>query len=176
MSDESKSLPSIGAAKKLPEFAVKEDGTCVLRVASDEMISDAFGGASPQFAKELAYNCLQVAGSKETSIDDGNRALGIAIEIKPKDAVEALLATQMAATHTAMMRFSMLMANAQTTPQFEFLERAVNKLARTFTTQMEALRKHRNGGNQTVTVQHVNVSDGGQAVVGNVQAGGKHEK
>jgi len=175
MTAETQNLPS-AEAKRLPEFAVKDDGTCVLRLLSDEMISDAFGGTSNKFATELAYNCLQIAGSKTTDVEDGNRALGIAIEIKPRDAVESLLATQMAATHTAMMRFSMLLANAQTTPQLEFLERAVNKLARTFTAQMEALRKHRNGGNQTVTVQHVNVSDGGQAIVGNVQAGGKHEK
>ncbi|MEH6648333.1 hypothetical protein [Sulfitobacter sp.] len=46
-----------------------------------------------------------------------------------------------------------------------------NKLARTYTAQMEALRKHRNGGRQTVTVQHVNVENGGQAIVGNVQTG-----
>jgi hypothetical protein len=38
---------------------------------------------------------------------------------------------------------------------------------------MEALRKHRNGGKQTVTVQHVNVEDGGQAIVGDVQSGGR---
>lgn len=47
------------------------------------------------------------------------------------------------------------------------------KLARTYTAQVEALRKHRNGGKQTVTVQHVNVSDGGQAIVGHVDAGGR---
>jgi hypothetical protein len=40
--------------------------------------------------------------------------------------------------------------------------------------RLEALRKHRNGGvKQTVTVQHVNVEDGGQAIVSNVQAGGR---
>ncbi len=33
---------------------------------------------------------------------------------------------------------------------------------------MEALRKHRTGGKQTVTVQHVNVQGGGQAIVGDV--------
>lgn len=52
-------------------------------------------------------------------------------------------------------------------------ERAYNKLARTFTSQVETLRKLRNGGNQTVTVQHVNVSEGGQAIVGNVKTGGR---
>ena len=42
---------------------------------------------------------------------------------------------------------------------------------RTFTTQMEALRKYRTGGEQKVTVQHVTVNEGGQAVVGNVATG-----
>ena len=64
------------------------------------------------------------------------------------------------------------MALAEQLPQFEAHERAYNKLARTFTTQMEALRKHRNGGKQTVTVQHVNVADGGQAIVGDVATRG----
>ena len=58
-------------------------------------------------------------------------------------------------------------------PQVQAHYTGFNKLARTFAAQVEALRKHRTGGKQTVTVQHVNVSDGGQAIVGNVQAGGR---
>lgn len=157
---------------KRPTFALKDDGQVVLQVTSDDHISKMLGCTTADFANELAFNCFQVGGAMADSIEKGNRALGIAMEIQPRDAVEALLATQMAATHTTMMQFSMLIANAQKTQQLEFLERAINKLARTFTAQMEALRKHRNGGKQTVTVQHVNVSDGGQAIVGNVQAGG----
>ncbi len=45
-------------------------------------------------------------------------------------------------------------------------------LTGTYTSQMEALRKYRNGGEQKVTVEHVNVHEGGQAIVGNVQGGG----
>jgi hypothetical protein len=41
-------------------------------------------------------------------------------------------------------------------------------IARTFATQMEALKRYRTGGEQKVTVQHVSVSEGGQAIVGNV--------
>ncbi len=48
-----------------------------------------------------------------------------------------------------------------------------NKLCRTNTAQGEALRKHRNGGKQTVTVQHVNVAEGGQAIVGHIETGGR---
>jgi hypothetical protein len=47
-------------------------------------------------------------------------------------------------------------------------ERAFNKLTRTFASQMEALKRYRTGGEQKVTVQHVTVSEGGQAIVGNV--------
>jgi hypothetical protein len=45
-----------------------------------------------------------------------------------------------------------------------------NKLARTFAAQAEALKRYRSGGEQKMTVQHVHVADGGQAVVGNVNA------
>ena len=54
------------------------------------------------------------------------------------------------------------------------------KLARTFAAQVEALKRYRSGGEQTVTVQHVHVAEGGQAIVGNVTApepgGGANEK
>ncbi len=89
-------------------------------------------------------------------------------DIAPRDGVERMLATQMAATHVALVR----QGGRERLPQFEAHERAHNKLARTFAAQMEALRKHRNGGKQVVQVQHVKVADGGQAIVGNVEAGG----
>jgi hypothetical protein len=52
----------------------------------------------------------------------------------------------------------------------ENINRAV-KLTRTFTTQMEALTRYRAKGQQKITVQHVSVADGGQAVVGDVHTG-----
>jgi hypothetical protein len=55
-----------------------------------------------------------------------------------------------------------------TIPQQNSAERAFNKLARTFAVQMEALKRYRTGGEQKVTVQHVSVNEGGQAIVGNV--------
>jgi hypothetical protein len=47
----------------------------------------------------------------------------------------------------------------------------LNKLARTFAAQVEALKKYRSPGEQTIKVQHVTVNDGGQAIVGNVNRG-----
>ena len=56
----------------------------------------------------------------------------------------------------------------------------MNKLARTFAAQVEALKNYRSKGEQKMTVQHVHVAEGGQAIVGNVGApapgGGASEK
>jgi hypothetical protein len=49
----------------------------------------------------------------------------------------------------------------------------LNKLARTFPAQVEALKKYRASGDQTIKVQHVTVNEGGQAIVGTVNHGGR---
>jgi hypothetical protein len=86
--------------------------------------------------------------------------------------VEAMLAAQMAAVHMATMTFARRLAHVDNIPQQDSAERAFNKLARTFTTQMDALKRYRTGGQQKVTVEHVTVNQGGQAIVGNVETGG----
>jgi hypothetical protein len=47
-----------------------------------------------------------------------------------------------------------------------------NKLSRTYAALLEALNRHRGKGAQTVTVEHVHVHSGGQAVVGTVETPG----
>jgi hypothetical protein len=46
---------------------------------------------------------------------------------------------------------------------------AAARLMKTFTMQVEVLRRLRHGGQQFVRVEHVHVNDGGQAVIGNVR-------
>jgi hypothetical protein len=47
-----------------------------------------------------------------------------------------------------------------------------NKLTRSFATLLDALNRHRGKGQQKVTVEHVHVHSGGQAIVGAVEAPG----
>jgi hypothetical protein len=54
-------------------------------------------------------------------------------------------------------------------PQREF--KSANKLSRTHATLLEALNRHRGKGQQKVTVEHVHVHQGGQAIIGNVEGG-----
>jgi hypothetical protein len=51
-----------------------------------------------------------------------------------------------------------------------------NKLSRTYGTLLESLNRHRGKGQQKVTVEHVHVHEGGQAIVGNVEGGGMRTK
>ena len=84
-----------------------------------------------------------------------------------------MLALQMAAVHRATMTFARRLAHVENIPQQDSAERAFNKLTRTFAAQVEALKRYRSGGEQTVTVQHVHVGEGGQAIVGNVNTPAK---
>ena len=92
--------------------------------------------------------------------------------LEAKDSLEAALATQMAAVHALTMRLAGQLSSSTTHKGQEHAERALNKLARTFASQVETLKRYRMGGEQKVTVQHVTVSDNAQAIVGNVSAGG----
>jgi hypothetical protein len=96
--------------------------------------------------------------------------LAVAKGIEPRDQTEAMLAAQMAAVHMASMTFARRLAHVETIPQQDSASNAFNKLARTFTAQVEALKRYRSGGEQKMTVQHVHVAEGGQAIVGNVNA------
>jgi hypothetical protein len=141
---------------------------------ADALLKEALGTVSVDFRNGLLGQ-LANAGSRGRQVDEDalNFMLSVVTGIKPKDQLEAMLAAQMAVIHTATMTFTRQLANAETIEQQDSAERALNKLARTFAMQMEALKRYRTGGEQKVTVQHVSVNEGGQAIVGNVnQAAG----
>jgi hypothetical protein len=71
----------------------------------------------------------------------------------------------------ATMVFARRLNHVDNVPQQDSASRAFNQLARTFAAQVEAIKRHRNGGNQNVTVKHVHVHEGGQAIVGDVHTG-----
>lgn len=122
---------------------------------------------------------LSILGSHGERIDPEatDFALGFVDAMKPRDPAEALLLSQMAATHQAVMMLARRLNHAENIPQQDAAERALNKTARTFVTQMETLKRYRSNGQQVVRVERVTVNDGGQAIVGNAEPGGRaHEK
>jgi hypothetical protein len=137
------------------------------------LLMHALGSTDPAFVHGLLTQ-LANASSKGRETDESvlNFMLSAVKAIAPKDEVEAMLAAQMAAIHGATMTFARRLNHSETIQQQESAERALNKLARTFASQVEALKRYRTGGEQRVTVQHVSVSDNAQAIVGTVSMGG----
>ena len=132
-------------------------------------LKEAFRSEDRHFINGLAQQLIHAASHLQGDALDFN--ISVIKGVKPNDQLEAMLAAQMAAIHLAMMKFSRQLSEVENIPQQDSAERALNKLARTFTMQMEALKRYRTGGEQKVTVQHVSVSEGGQAIVGNVTQG-----
>lgn len=162
------------------EFSGSAEAGHEVKLMNPDGLRKIFGTSDDFLAEALFTQCLKPLRANEASDKypaNDERVFMVAIvnDLAPRDAVERMLAVQMAATHVATIRSARWLANADNIPQFQAHYTGYNKLARTFAAQAEALRKHRTGGEQKVTVQHVNVSDGGQAIVGNVQTGGRGE-
>jgi len=148
-----------------------EDGQVRVMVPKGQTI---FGSKSEDFVTGLVHDMVNIASPGSTPDDEKSKYVSsIVAGINPQDQIEAMLATQMAAIHMATVTFSRRLAHVETIPQQDSAERTLNKLARTFTAQVEALKRYRTGGQQNVTVKHVQVNEGGQAIVGNVHHGGQ---
>lgn len=162
--------------KAVPRLRVTK-GTNASRLEPDHpepavgyaLLGEALGTADFDFLSGLLSQLANASASgREGNEEELGFMLSLVKGVKPKDEVEAMLAAQMAAVHLAMMSFARRLNHVETIQQQDSAERAFNKLARTFATQMEALKRYRTGGEQKVTVQHVSVSEGGQAIVGNI--------
>ncbi|MEX1662503.1 hypothetical protein AB4874_12715 [Thioclava sp. 15-R06ZXC-3] len=135
------------------------------------MMAD-LGTCDPDFMAGIQGQVAYV-GAQGRQIDEraSNFLLSVARAVQPRDELEAMLAVQMGAIHQATMMMARRLNHVETIPQQDAAERALNKLARTYTTQMDALKRYRTGGQQKVTVEHVTVNQGGQAIVGAVSHG-----
>src|ERR671933_466594 len=185
-----KAAQRINAREPPPRFTSKSErrgNNVTMRVEpahSDQTgawahLIDTFGTCSADAADTLISQLANaVAPGSEISEAQLNGALATVHGIAPQDEVEAMLAVQMVATHTAALA---ALHKARTAEYRESLDRWGNlatKLLRTYTAQLEILAKYRRRGSQTVRVEHVNVAPGGQAIVGPVThlAGGGGQK
>jgi len=133
------------------------------------LLMEAIGSMDQDFVNVLLTQIADASIQGRKIDEQGlNFILSVIRGVKPKDQLEAMLAAQMATIHVATMTLVKRLAYAHNTMLQDSAERALNKLARTYVTQMAALKQYRAGAEQKVTMQHVSVSEGGQAVVGNV--------
>ena len=118
-----------------------------------------------------------VLRAKDFDNNEASRLCSAAVEaligIKPQDDIEGMIGAQLIACHNAAMEcYRRAMLPDQSLEARHGNLNSANKLSRTYSTLLEALNRHRGKAQQKVTVEHVHVHAGGQAIVGNVEAGG----
>lgn len=105
----------------------------------------------------------------DRSINVANQVLA---DYEPRDSFEAKLCLQAHTLYTQGMEYLAKAENNGMLQQREFYMKSAVKLLRLHNETVEALSKYRRGGTQNVVVQHVQVNDGGKAIVGGIFEGG----
>jgi hypothetical protein len=170
-------LPSLKCDMTAPD----EWGNRVAQIAMDHpdlevgyrVVADAFNIGDMTLFEGVVHDISGLGRRDDGGPDmkQANYAIAIIKGIKPKDTAEVLLASQMAAIQIATLKTASLFGASKTRENLDLYERSLNRLSRTFVAQMEALKRYRSKGNQRIVVERVNVSEGGQAIVGNVNRG-----
>ena len=135
-------------------------------------LQNAFGTASSAFVGASLQHLIAAARLPNSGISEVavNASLALIEGAKPRDEIECALVIQMACTHSAAMAVLNRLGGAAGGRTVAAMASAAARLLRAYATQVEALRRLRNGGSQTVRVEHVHVNEGGQALIGNVNS------
>ena len=144
---------------------------------SKEGMQAATGSPSIAFQSELLNQVMVSVWAPEwKSVEEKAQAMQAAYDalqrIAPRSELEGMLATQMIATQNAAIEcLRRAMTEGQTLAGRDQNLKHATKLLGTYERQLAALDKHRGKGQQKITVEHLTVQAGGQAIVGNVGVG-----
>ena len=120
-------------------------------------------------ASEQRMEAAADAGVLEAAVDAAESA-------RAGNSLEKMLCHQMAAAHHAAMRLMARGIDPRMPPvEMARLTNAAARMMDAYQAAFLTLQKIRTGGKQTVVVQHVQVSDGGQAVIAGRMKAGDHK-
>ena len=117
-----------------------------------------------------AINAVPAREEKKAKV--ANALIASIIALAPADGAECMLAVQAAVTHQHVMSYLGKAAASTLVGMAEDRLKMASRLMKIFMLQIQTLSRYRNRGLQIVRVERVVVEAGGQAVVGNVGAGG----
>ncbi len=164
---------------KCPMKFLEKDGKIYLDF---DVIREGFGSKIDVFKHLTATTDIELANdiiikgayglTGKSDAEKYNIALQNLADSEPKDATESRLILQAHALYSQGMKRLHQAEINDMIPQIDFCLKSATKLLRLHNETIEALNKYRRGGEQRVIVQHVQVNDGGRAIVGNMIAGG----
>jgi len=163
------------SAIKSPKFVVKAEEGIRLNGTNEEQkeyYKRVTGTKDVGLAKHLVGQAANSFATKKDMSDATrcelfNNATKLMEGIGPQDSIEGMLASQMVAIHELAMdnarKGSCVSVSAEI--RQKYISNSM-KLSRTFTSQIDALKRYRSKGAQKITVEHVTVEAGAQAIVG----------
>lgn len=171
----------VKSSEALADTMLKPTGELI--AGAGEMVhldSDELEESRLIFADTLELpNMISVNASEqrlESASDAGvlEAAVDAALSGLAGNSLEKMLCHQMAAAHHAAMKLIARGTDSRLPPvEMAPLTNAAARMMDTYQAAFLTLQKIRTGGKQTVVVQHVQVADGGQAVIaGSMKAGG----
>ncbi|MEA3467219.1 MAG: hypothetical protein U9R57_03220 [Thermodesulfobacteriota bacterium] len=157
---------------------ITPDGSLQLSTEDREKLMDEIKkryGTRDEDTLNLFFN--QIVNLVSPNEKDPFKRLGqitpILRAINPADELEAMVALQLTGMHCLSMEMMSRAVNPeQTVEGVNYNVNRATKLSRTFIALLESLNKHRGKGQQKMTVEHIHVNEGGQAIVGKVERGG----
>jgi len=142
------------------------------RMIFSSKLSDIYGLNHPSLGNYFSNQLRRVLIACGECKSQINHVLALISEIAPRDGIEAMLANQMISIHLLAMDSAFTAIHSEQSLEGQKIHlREINKLARTFAAQIEALNRYRGKGQQKVTVEHVKINQGGQAIIGSVETG-----
>lgn len=102
-------------------------------------------------------------------------ALDAAASIKAENSMEKMLAHQLAVAHKTALEITDKATFMQDVVEKGRMLNLACRMMETFQKGLLTLQRLRSNGEQRITVQYVTVTDGGQAIVGDVKVGGGKE-
>jgi|SRR6185436_6651100 len=140
-------------------------------------ILSATGANDIEFASSIYTSCVyalvkNLSDAKQV-VDKSNEILAALNSFKPADEMESMLISKLIVLHFQSMEFfKRSIYENQTEQGVDLNINRSTKLTRSYNETLEALMRYRRKGEQKVVVQHVNVENGGKAIVGGVFEGG----
>ena len=138
-----------------------------------DRLQAALGTASIEFVTATLFQLQAAARLPNSGLSEiaVNAALALIEGEKPRGETECAIVLQMACLHAATMAVLGRLGGGHGGDRHVLAAAtAASRLSRTFAVLVETLRRLRNGSSQVIRIERVDVRDGGQAVIGNVES------